>query len=60
MLCRSITRDSLGPYKSKVIGIPAVYFVSILIVDYVRLTYSLDLRHPSRVDAQNPDPPQLR
>ena len=36
VLWRSITRDSLGPYKSKVIGIPTVYFVSILIVDYVR------------------------
>ena len=33
---RSITRDDLGPYRGKVIGIPAIYFVSILIVDYVR------------------------
>lgn len=30
-----ITRDNLGPYKSKVIGIPVVYFVSILVVDYI-------------------------
>ena len=36
MICCSITRDNLGPYKTKVIGIPAVYFVTILIVDYVR------------------------
>lgn len=28
---RSITRDSLGPYKDKVLTIPSVYFVTILV-----------------------------
>ncbi len=28
---RSITRDSLGPYKDKVLTIPSMYFVTILV-----------------------------
>ncbi|KAK9819921.1 hypothetical protein WJX72_003958 [[Myrmecia] bisecta] len=30
-----ITRDNLGPYRSKVLGIPIVYFVTTLTVDYI-------------------------
>lgn len=33
-LC-SITREDLGPYKLKVTVIPAVYFVTIIIVDFI-------------------------
>jgi hypothetical protein len=55
----SITRQDLGPYKLKVIVIPTVYFVTIIIVDFIM--YSVRGRTAFNVaDFDKGDPIELR
>jgi hypothetical protein len=55
----SITRQDLGPYKLKVTVIPTVYFVTIIIVDFIM--YSVRGRTAFNVaDFDKGDPIELR